>query len=200
MDFLFDIGRVLLDFDFESSMRQLVRGGGDGAFERLMRAVDDRDDFESGRVPPEDFVARSVKMSGLAIAPDAFTAAWRNIFTPNIPMWEAVARLKQTGDHRLILFSNTNAIHCPWIFAEFPELGQFDGRILSYEAGSMKPDPAIYECAIRQFDLDPARTRYIDDLPQNIETGIRLGFRSHLYQIARHADFETWLDAELAIR
>ena len=199
MNILFDIGRVLLDFDFESSMRRLVEHRPADAFERLMRTIEARDDFESGHVSPEEFVARSVRMPGLPeIDPDAFVSAWRNVFTRNLPMWDAVSRLKQSGRHRLILFSNTNAIHCPWIFNEFPELQQFDGRVLSYEVGAVKPDAAIYEHAIREFELDPERTRYIDDLPQNIGTGIRFGFRCHLHQIARHDDFESWLESELA--
>lgn len=197
MDFLFDIGRVLLDFDFESSMRRLVKDHEDGALDRLMLAVEARDDFESGQVSPTDFVERSLQQSGVDAVPDSFIAAWQNVFTRNHPMWDAVSRLKASGEHRLILFSNTNAIHCPWIFTEFPELQLFDERVLSYKVGAMKPDPAIYEHAIKRFGLDPSRTRYIDDLPQNIETGIRFGFRSHLYQISQHGEFTDWLDAEL---
>ncbi len=197
MDFLFDIGRVLLDFDFESSMKRLVACHDQQAFERLMRAVDARDDFESGKITPAEFVANSIEKSGLDLAPEAFISAWREVFTRNQPMWDNVMRLKAAGDHRLILFSNTNAIHCPWIFEAFPEFEAFDGKVLSYEVGTMKPHAAIYEHAIHTFALDPARTRYIDDLPDNIDTGRRFGFRSHLYQLRHHEEFETWLDAEL---
>jgi len=199
MDFLFDLGRVLLDFDFDSSMQRLLKNSDPAAAQRLIRAIDARDDFESGLVEPAAFVQRSIHASGAEITPEAFISAWRNIFTRNPPMWETVNQLKATRRHRLILFSNTNAIHCPWVFQQFPELEIFDARVLSYQVGAMKPHPAIYQHAIREFSLDPLRTRYIDDLPENIARGQKFGFRCHLYHIDQHDDFTSWLNAELAM-
>ena len=39
MNFLFDIGRVLLDFDFESSLATLLPDGVDDPHERLQRLL-----------------------------------------------------------------------------------------------------------------------------------------------------------------
>lgn len=197
MDILFDIGRVLLDFDFESSMRRLLKTASPEESERLMRAIDARDGLERGQMEVEHFVNASIEDADIACEPHEFITAWRNIFTRNVPMLDVVKRLKASGDHRLILFSNTNAIHCPWVFTKFPELLEFDGRVLSYEVGAMKPEDAIYEYAIHNFNLVPTQTRYIDDLPDNIATGTRMGFRSHQYRIDQHATFESWLNAEL---
>ncbi|MFU8894382.1 MAG: HAD-IA family hydrolase [Luteolibacter sp.] len=140
---------------------------------------------------------RSIELSGADFDAEDFLEAWRNVFTRNLPMLERVRALKKAGGHRLILFSNTNSLHDPWIFEEFPELDQFDGKVLSYEVGAMKPAPAIYEYAIREFSLDPASTLYIDDLAENIAAGERYGFRCHLYRLDDHAAFETWLAREL---
>jgi HAD superfamily hydrolase (TIGR01509 family) len=40
----------------------------------------------------------------------------------------------------------------------------------------MKPEPGIYAEAERRFDLEPARTVFIDDLPANIEMARRRGW------------------------
>ena len=196
MDFLFDIGRVLLDFDFETSMRRILKDETDDSYERLIRSIDLRNDLEKGIIGPSEFINQAIEVIDPSISFHEFETAWRNIFTPIPAMWEVVNNLKSDG-HRLILFSNTNAIHCPWVFAEFPQFSQFDGAVLSYEVGSMKPDAPIYEHAIREFDLDPAHTLYIDDLPDNIATGQRFGFRCHQYDFRNHPAFEAWLAAEL---
>jgi HAD superfamily hydrolase (TIGR01509 family) len=57
----------------------------------------------------------------------------------------------------------------------------------------MKPHEAIFRAAIESFDLDPARTLYIDDLADNIAAGRRLGFVCHHYSPKRHEDFELTL-------
>jgi putative hydrolase of the HAD superfamily len=197
MDFLFDIGRVLLDFDFESSMRRLTRNKTIDSYERLIQSVNARNPFESGEITASEFIKQSIESCDTSISSDDFIAAWRHVFTRNPPMWETVAQLKAEGNHRLILFSNTNAIHCPWIFEEFPEFEAFDGKVLSYQVGVMKPDAKFYHHAIRKFTLDPAHTLYIDDLPENIATGERFGFRCHLYRMDQHNVFEAWLAQEL---
>ena len=194
MDFLFDIGRVLLDFDFENSLRTVVPAGSDDADARLARLLGRKDELETGNINGPEFTRWAVDVLGCDAA--AFTTAWREIFTPIPPMWDAVRRLKAQG-HRLILFSNTNDIHCPWAFERFPEFGLFDAAVLSFEVGAMKPSSEIYQHAAGRFGLTPQRTLYIDDLPENIATGNQLGFRCHRYDLRDHPAFERWLDAEL---
>ena len=196
MTFLFDIGRVLLDFHFEKSLATLLPPGTTDAEARMAVLLEKRDEFESGLMTHEEYVPWAITSLGVDATADAFLHAWRNIFTPVEPMWRVVESLK-AGGHRLILFSNTNAIHCPWIFENYGIFQHFEGKVLSYEARSMKPHDAIYDHAIREHALKPAETRYIDDLGPNIETGRRWGFRSFQYDLNDHPAFERWLAAEL---
>lgn len=197
MDILFDIGRVLLDFDYDAPMRRLMQCGTPGSHARMMEALENRYDLESGKIDPDEFIQRVIAASGAAVTADDFRHSWRHIFTRNAPMWDIVKRLKSDGGHRLILFSNTNSIHCPWMFSEFQEFDLFDEKVLSYEVGAMKPDQAIYLHAIQKFGLTTSKTRYIDDLPENITTGIQIGFRCHLYDQRNHDALEAWLADEL---
>lgn len=197
MTFLFDIGKVLLDFHFEPSLATLLPPGIPDAADRLARLMDKKDDFESGRIRLEDYVPWAIERLGGDIAHERFTAAWRDIFTPVEPMWRCVERLAADG-HRLILFSNTNDIHCPWIFETFDIFRHFPEAVLSYQVGAIKPEEAIYRHAIAHHGLRPEETRYIDDLPANIATGERLGFRCWQYELQDHASFEAWLARQLA--
>lgn len=198
MTFLFDIGRVLLDFHYESSLATLFPEEVTDRESRLERLLERKDDFEAGRVIEEEFIGWAIERLGSSVSPDLFRDAWRNIFTPNEPMWTVVERLHAEG-HRLILFSNINSIHSPWIFTNFPRFSLFEGAVMSFEVGALKPEPAIYEHAILAYDLNPSETRYIDDLPANITTGKAMGMRVWQYDIRNHEAFEAWLEQELAL-
>jgi glucose-1-phosphatase len=200
MTFLFDIGRVLLDFDFESSLVRLLApdvADPAAAAARLGRLLARKDEFEAGAIEAGHYIDWALETLECDASAAQFVHAWQNIFTPNEAMWRHVRQLA-AGGHRLILFSNTNTIHCPWIFEAYPEFSLFPEAVLSFETGFIKPRPEIYQHAIRAYGLDPAVTRYIDDLPENIATGRELGFRSFQYDLKDHPSFERWLAAELA--
>ena len=196
MTFLFDIGRVLLDFHFESSLSRLLPAGVTDPAGRIQRLLERKDEFETGAIPVADYIDWALEVLGSDATPDEFRHAWQRIFTPNEPMWSCVRQLAADG-HRLILFSNINAIHCPWIFGHYPEFALFNAAVLSFEAGAIKPRPEIYHHAIDNHSLVPGDTLYIDDLPQNIATGRELGFRCWQYDLADHASFEAWLAENL---
>lgn len=195
MTFLFDLGRVLLDFNFEPSLERLFPPGTPDSAARMERLMERKDEFEAGRIDVESYVTWALDVLDTDATPEEFRHAWQQIFTRNEPMWECVRKLAADG-HRLIIFSNTNAIHCPWVFEEFPEFSLFPEAVLSYQTGFVKPDPEIYHYAIREHGLVPEETLYIDDLPQNIATGRELGFRTWQYDMKDHAAFETWLVEE----
>ena len=197
MTFLFDIGRVLLDFDFESSMSRLFPEGISGSEQRMNLLLERKDEFETGKIAAETYIAWALDVLGSTATTQEFTAAWQQIFTPNEAMWQSVRKLAADG-HRLILFSNTNAIHCPWVFEEYPEFALFHEAVLSFNIGFIKPEPEIYHHAIGSHSLIPAETLYIDDLAPNIATGRELGFRCWQYDLNDHAAFEAWLASELA--
>jgi glucose-1-phosphatase len=196
MTFLFDIGRVLLDFSFEPSLSRLFPNDISDHSERMDAMLERKDDFEAGRIPTDEYVAWAIEVIGSKITPEEFNEAWRQIFTPNEPMWACVRKLAAEG-HRLILFSNTNGIHCPWVFEEYPEFGFFKEAVLSFETGFVKPEPEIYQWAIDKHQLRPQEVLYIDDLPQNIATGTEFGFNCHQYDLRDHGAFESWLAENL---
>jgi len=198
MTFLFDIGRVLLDFDFETSLSTLLPEGTADSAERLARLLERKDEFEAGKLDTETYITWALGVMESTATHDEFLHAWRNIFTPNGPMWECARKLAEDG-HRLILFSNINPIHSPWIFEAFPGFSIFHGAVMSFQTGYIKPEPPIYEHAIAAYGLVPEQTLYIDDLPANIATGKAMGFRAWQYDLKDHASFEEWLEREMGL-
>jgi FMN phosphatase YigB (HAD superfamily) len=196
MTFLFDIGRVLLDFDFVPSLSRLFPAGTPDPEARLASLLERKDEFEAGKIEVDSYIDWALDVLACEATTAEFIRSWQRIFTVNEPMWRCVRDLVGQG-HRLILFSNTNGIHCPWVFEFYPEFSLFEGAVLSFETGYIKPQPEIYHHAIEKYQLDPATTFYIDDLPENIQTGREIGFVCWQYDLKEHAAFEAWLSARL---
>jgi putative hydrolase of the HAD superfamily len=192
MTFLYDIGRVLLDFDFEGSLTRILPPDCPNPRERLSHLLDRKDEFEAGAINPDDYINWALGVLGSHVSHAEFRDAWQQIFTPNLPMWDRVKQLNATG-HQLILFSNTNSIHCPWVFETYPDFSLFHGAVLSFEVGANKPHPQIYQSAVDTHSLVPESTLYIDDLPENIATGREFGFHCFQYDLKDHAAFDQWL-------
>jgi HAD superfamily hydrolase (TIGR01509 family) len=120
---------------------------------------------------------------------DEFTAGFSDIFTPIEPMLALHASLKKQGLPTYI-FSNTNPIAIGHIRRQFPFFSGFNGYILSFEHQGMKPEPAIYEQVEKATGKRGAAILYIDDRPENIETG-----RARGWQVIPHETPEKTVDA-----
>jgi putative hydrolase of the HAD superfamily len=89
-------------------------------------------------------------------------------------------------DYPLYVLSNTSCIHVEYFTVQYPVFQLFRQSIYSHLAGAMKPDDHIYHVAIRDLDIKPEETFYIDDLQPNIAAGSRFGFVSHQYDWREH--------------
>jgi len=185
--FLFDIGNVILGFDFNIAIRRL-RNFGITHTEPFAYIADTKNRYEAGEFDDEEFVELAMGKLGFQGTGNEFVLIWQEIFHENAPMVESIRELAK-GDRPLYLLSNTNGLHMRHIRRDYPIFAAFSGGIYSHEAKSMKPATPMYEQAIERFGLVPEETLYIDDLPANIETGMALGFKSHQYDLNDHQAF-----------
>lgn len=102
---------------------------------------------------------------------------------PLKPIQEGVDALKaiKARGKKLYVLSNYNAepFAVPRKLYDFFDL--FDGMVISSEEMLIKPDPAIYHLLEKRYDIDPARTMFIDDSYANIEAAIHCGWHGLLY-------------------
>jgi len=167
---IFDLGKVLIPFDFSRGylgMEKLCNYPAAEIRERI-RATDLVYRFETGLVEPHDFVAQLSGLLGLRASYAQFCEIWSSIFLPEPLIPEnMLAGLK--ARYRLLLLSNTNRIHFEMIRQNYPMLRHFDDFVLSYEVKAMKPDPAIYQAAIQRALCPAPECFYTDDIPQFVE-------------------------------
>ena len=172
---IFDLGNVLVQFDFER-WRQALEGFCPYAAAEIRQriaATDLVERFETGLIGPPDFVAQLSGILSLDMDYADFCKLWSSIFTdPLIPeaMLEGLA-----ARYRLVLLSNTNAIHFEMIRENYPMLRHFHERVLSYEMHAMKPHPEIFQAALECCGCPPEECFYTDDIAAYVEAAQRLG-------------------------
>ncbi len=166
---IFDLGRVIIPFDFELGYRELSRASGLDTKEirERIRATGLVPMFETGLVEPEAFVAGIAQALGMEMGVEEFSRIWNSIFLKEtlVPE-EMLVRLKR--HYKVLLLSNTNALHFEGLEREYPLLRHFDHHVLSYRVRVMKPDAAIYLHAAELAGYEASECLFIDDLEENV--------------------------------
>ena len=184
---IFDFGNVLAFFDYaragEALGRQIGLSGEafmskirEAGFPPLLR------EYESGRIGTDEFAREVGRMAGIAASAEEFASAWSDIFTINEPAARLAAEIKRRG-HRLVLGSNTNALHAGHFQRRFADwLGPFEDRVLSHEVGHLKPSAEFYLACARAARADPGDCVFIDDLAENVEGAGSAGLRGIVFR------------------
>ena len=113
--------------------------------------------------------------------PGEFSRYFADIFTP-IPAMISLHEEIRRRPLPTYIFSNTNELSARHIRQAFLFYNLFTGHVLSYEHRAMKPDPALYEVLERLAGLDGPNLLYVDDRPENIETGRQRGWQTVWYE------------------
>ena len=176
---LFDLGRVLVNVDYDIGYSRMAALAGLTLEEVRDRLRDSRlaYAFESGLMPSSEFVSRVCELMGVSPSFEEFAEIWYSVFHegPIIPE-EFIAGLHER--YRLVLLSNTNALHYEMLESRLPVLKHFDALTLSYKLGSQKPSPAIYRDAIVKAGCEPGECFYTDDIREYIDGASAAGIRA----------------------
>jgi FMN phosphatase YigB (HAD superfamily) len=145
--------------------------------------------YERGQVGGEAVYEAARRRLGLDVDYRGWLSLWNDFFAPNRPMEALVARLG--SQLRIWGLSNTNAEHLAFLRLHYRVLDRFEGITASNEVGAAKPEPAIYQAAVRALGVEPGRILYLDDVPAYVEGGREQGLQVFHY---------TFNDAELKER
>jgi len=179
---IFDLGKVLVDFDYSIAGRRIAARGRVSA-EAVQELIDHSPllfRFETGQVSKEQFFAEVQAATGFRGTVEEFGEFFADIFTAIEPMVKLNAELRQRGVPTYI-FSNTNELAISHIRGRFPFFSQFNDYILSYEHGAMKPEGRLYEVVERQTGLRGTDLLYFDDRAENVAAGAARGWRAFVH-------------------
>lgn len=89
-------------------------------------------------------------------------------------------RLKEEG-YKIYLLSNFGNFYFHQNLPKFTFRKYVDGELISYQIGSIKPEPMIYETLLSRFHLKPEQIAFLDDNPKNIEAARKIGMNGIVF-------------------
>jgi len=187
---IFDLGRVLIDFDFMKAITNLKRYSplSNEQIQHFFETTPLWDAYERGAISSELFFAKlseGIELKGLTFP--AFQAMWCNIFTEKK---DSVALLTQLRPHyRLAMLSNVNEMHWNYIRGLHDFMTWFEIPVASYAVGMRKPEPEIFQYVLDKAGVPAAKAVFTDDLEAHTVAAGALGIRSHVFTTA--AQFKT---------
>lgn len=182
---LFDMGNVLVFFCHDRMCSQLgaLCGRTGGEMRRLLLDSHLQWEFERGQLSEAEFCNALSERVGQPLNIEDVRRAGSDIFEPHDEMLPILAGLRDAGI-RLVLMSNTSISHLEWVRAQYTFLDYFDDLVLSYEAGAIKPEPAIYEVALSKIECPPEQCFYTDDIAKYVEAGREHGLQAEVFRDA----------------
>lgn len=192
---LFDLGNVIIPFDFRPAYAELEARCGCPAAEipTRIRSTDLVQRFETGHIAAEKFVQELSVLLDLKITYREFCDLWTSVFSPE-PLIPERLVAELAARRRLLILSNTNPIHFEMLLAKYPLLRHFHEYVLSYRVGAAKPAARIFEEAIARAGCPAEECFFTDDLAVNVEAAQRHGMDAVRFQSAGQ------LEAELRAR
>ncbi len=180
---LFDMGRVLVDFDM-SGCEATLQSRSQVDMDQLMRIVWDSGvarAYERGETTAAEFYGHVKTHASLDMTFAQFMKCWTEVFDP-VPILPPHFLPAIAGRFPLTLVSNTNEAHAAFVRDNYDVFGHFTNLVLSYEVGSLKPDPVIYHRAIEVSGFSAPDLLFIDDREENIGAASELGIRAYRFE------------------
>ncbi|MFH1412210.1 MAG: HAD family phosphatase [Candidatus Omnitrophota bacterium] len=181
---LFDLGNVMIKFDPAIAEEGYSRYGKikKGGFVDYIMDSREIDRYMEGDLNSSRFYMITCRRFRLDIKFKEFYEVWNSIFSPYPEMEKMVLELKEKyPELKLILVSNTNEAHYEFLREKYDILNAFDERVLSHEIGCQKPDPRIFNEALRLAGSIPKETFYADDRQDLIDAARVMGIRAFLF-------------------
>lgn len=177
---IFDWGGVLIENPTEGILRYCreVLGIGTGcmlaAYRKLMPY------FQEGRITEEEFWKGVRRRTGAKrqMPESLWLAAFEKSYVEKKDVFAVAVELYKRG-YRTGILSNTEKPARPLMERE--SYGIFDPIVLSWEAGSAKPQSRIFEILIETLALDPSEIVLVDDVAANITAARELDLQGLLF-------------------
>ena len=192
---LFDLGRVVIDIDFD---RAFACWAGHARCEpRLLQEEFRRDvshrRHEVGEIDTREYFAGLKAAFDVDISYDQFIEGWNAIFVGEMP---GMAELLKRAARQLPLyaFSNTNPDHEMTFSQRYADiLANFTQIFISSTIRLRKPDAAAYDHVVKAIGAPAARIVFFDDGIENVEGARARGLQA--VHVRSSADVARALDA-----
>ena len=186
---IFDYGNVIFEINFkitQEAFSQLgiadidaffAHKGHNSLFDDLETSTISRTEFRDGI---------RAAANNPSLSDQQIDAAWNSLLI-GVSKGNHDVLLEAKAKYRTFLLSNSNEIHYDWIVDHIQEQfgisnydDLFEKAYFSQHMGLRKPNLNIFEQVIKDNNLDPAETLFIDDSPQHLEGAKKAGLNTLL--------------------
>ncbi len=181
---IFDLGKVLIDFD-HSRAAQRISNFCDKTPEEIFDiffASEVTMLFEAGKISPQDFFKKVKEMLNLKLDYDSFVAIWNDIFflsSKNRAVYSLANSLRSR--YTVVLVSNINILHYEYLKKYFPVFDVFHSVFTSFELQVVKPDQEIYRLTLEKLNVPAQDVFYTDDRAELVDSARKMGIKSFVF-------------------
>ena len=166
---IFDVGNVLLDFDYMKQFRRVFdEETAQAIADVTVRKHENWVELDRGVLSYEEAIDRMVQDAPhfAKEIPLAVQEIYNHVDSYDYAdQW--VRSLKEKG-YRLYVLSNFGEKPFADTKPRMPFLRYMDGQLISYEIREVKPSATIYQALCDKFHIDPSKAVFIDDSAVNI--------------------------------
>lgn len=181
---IFDLGGVILNIDFALTEQAFEKLGLSGFSQYMTRfhITSFFKEYEVGRISDAEFIQELRVLLPQPVSDEAIITAW-NALLLDFPAERIELLLNLKNHYRLFLLSNTNSLHFQafqqQLHAQTGFLMEdlFEKTYYSHACHLRKPDAAIYELVIKENNLLPAETLFMDDTETNFSGAQEVGLQ-----------------------
>ncbi len=184
---LIDLGNVLVFFDRHRVVEHFASITGMSADVinfHLNKSADGQARlaaFEEGRIGQDEFQTLTQRVLGQSFPIKLFWAMHADLFSANYPVINLLHRVSSLyPDVRLLAVTNTDEVRLERMLLLAGI--RFHEVIASCHVGSKKPDPRIYQAAIKRAGVPEQDCLFVDDVPENCVAAEKNCIPSHHYQ------------------
>lgn len=179
---LFDIGNVILHFDYLRAARKFAEKTGLplDTIDKHFYFSDWERQYSKGKCSSEEFFGKLKKDLQLKMEFQEFAGIWNDIFWLNHSIEEVIKALK--GRFTLACLTNTTDLHFRYWLESFPVFANIDKFFPSHELGLRKPDPEIFKAVLSRLGIRPEQLVFIDDMEENARAAADLGIHGIHYK------------------
>jgi glucose-1-phosphatase len=183
---IFDLGGVVLNIDFKKTDSAFKLLGWESFSEHITQfhITDLFEKYETGGIDDLQFLEGISGLMGKPAQHEHLINAWNALLLDFPPRRiELLKKLKTR--YRTFLLSNTNALHLQAYQQQLHEQQGvylediFEKTYYSHVVRLRKPSVEIFGLVLKENNLDPEETLFIDDTASNFEGAKKLGIQTH---------------------
>jgi putative hydrolase of the HAD superfamily len=190
---IFDIGRVLIGFDFKDLIKEIENNSEFGFkdIENELFKGELLKEFHKGNLNIDQFYSKLSRRLGFSgnIGIERFKELFLAIFFENEDIIKVLNNLQAKADKMIV--SDISRFHWDNFASKhsiirnyFPEDRQ---KVLSFREGVIKPNPEIYKTALEKYGVDAKEAVFIDDKPENVSGFQTIGGEGIWYDCTKHS-------------